>query len=147
MEIAAFVLSIISFLASFICFFIERKLDKKINNINLQSHHFSVLFDKILLEDIPNARKMIIIDYRHKLIGFEGLQKCIVKLRRNCLIYYYMDKKFYDKVDKAVQDLEDYLIYNSSKILEAPQSNKVEQNIDQKVKQIYDIMFEKFLKG
>lgn len=144
MDIAAFIISVLSFIGTFVVLIIESLHTKKINDINLSSRYFSSLFDDILLNQIPDKRRKISINYNKELVGIEDLQKVIVSLRKKCYFYYHTDKIFYDKINNLVQELEDYMLVKSQQKIEAPQDVEVLDSIDEKIGKIYKEMDEKY---
>ncbi len=151
LELAAFILSIISLVLTILVGFViavyEVKSSKKLYDISLESSYFNDLYKDYLLIDLPKHRKVITFSYQGKLIGTEDLLNGLKDIRENSLYYYYTDKHFYDKLKACVQDLEDYITITEDKVISGVDQFEVHNDITNKIKELYGVMTAKCFNG
>ena len=82
--------------------------DRKLNAINLEAEYFKEIYSKYLLYEIPNKRKKIKFT-NNRLDGQKELMQVLNKIRQDSIYFLYSDKRFFENIKIATQDLEDYL--------------------------------------
>ena len=146
MEIAAFILSIISFVATVIFSIYEILNALKVNDINLEAELSKEVVKEYLTNKIPNAVSNISFD-KNKLSEIGELQETLNSFRRELRFYQYCDKTFYDDFKKSAQDIEEYKVSNEGKQYEPTELAGVNQDIVLKVKKLYDVCQNKYKRG
>lgn len=147
MEITALVLSILSLIGTVLLTIWEIGTNIKINQINLKSNICEKIFDEYLIRLIPQARRYLDFDKNDKFVGAKELQNVLISMLKDALFFRYNDRKFYDALDAELQSLEDLLVNNMNKSVERIKQNDLLNNIEEKLKKIYDIIEQKKIKG
>lgn len=99
-------ISFLSLILSGFAFFQSAKHNSK----NLRSRYFEKIFDKYLINKIPNARKYIRYNNRtHKLDDIGKMMDTLTNLRNDSLYFRYSDKNFHKKLSELITELEDFL--------------------------------------
>ena len=147
MEIAAFVISCISLISTIGLTIWEIINNVKTNAVNLQSVICEKVFDKFLIEDIPQARRFLKFDSKNNLTGGEKLNNVLVDIRNSSLYFRYNDRNFYDKLDEKLTELEDYLTNLMNKVHETTKHAEIYNKIDEMIKEIYLIIYNKKING
>lgn len=147
MEIAAFVLSILSFIFSCIIAVYQIKMTIKLNNVNLKSGIYEKIFDKYLITEIPNARGYIKFDNKNYLTGEDKLKEVLVDMQNDLLYFRYNDKNFYDGLKSELQSLEDFLVQNVGKQINQMDQLDFLNKIEVFLSKIYKMIEEKKIKG
>ncbi len=146
MEIASFVLSIISITISVIIAIIELQKSKKINDINLD---FDLLKDTIklyLTELLPGSlQKLSFVD--DKLTNITYLQKDLLGFLRSFSFLRYSDNVFYEEFKKAIQELEDFIVENEDKSFSFSDQGDIHKRIIEMTQKIYQLVGEKYKNG
>ena len=89
MEIAAFILSIISIIAASGLAVWQIVSTIKINKVNMKSYAYQEIFDKYLIYEIPQNRKYIQFNKKGTFIGPEKLIQTLQNLLRDSLYFRY----------------------------------------------------------
>ncbi len=147
MEVASLIISIVALLSSVIVAIYDKRVDKKLNDITMESLYFNELYKDLLLNKIPENRLKITINYEGKLIGGDDLVKTLKEIRRNSTYFLYTDKRFYERLKNSAQELEDYILSTEDKVLEGEEQTEVLNCITNKISNIYKVMTEKCFKG
>ena len=147
MEIAALILSILSFIFSCIIAVYQIKITIKLNNINLKSSIYEKIFDKYLITEIPNARGYIKFDNKNYLTGEDKLKDVLVNMLNDSLYFRYYDKNFYNSLKSELQSLEDFLVKNVGKQIEEISQLDFLNEIEVFLSKIYKMIEEKKIKG
>ncbi len=147
MEVLSLVLSALSLLGTIILTIWGVKVTIKLNQINLNSNICEKIFDEYLIKSIPQARSFLDFDKNNKFIGANKLQDVLRNIRKDCLYFRYYDKKFYKKLDEAIQDLEDLLVSNMKNKIDKIKQNDILNSIEEKISNIYNIIAQKKIKG
>ncbi len=142
MEIAALVLSIVSFIVSSVIGIYEIFENRKLKNISLESEYFDSLFKDFLLKKIPITRTKIRFDINSKLVDTDEFIDVLNEMRHNALYFLYTDKKFFNKLKNSLQDLEDY--NSGDKVIAGEEQTDFFKTIQDKLVDIYDIMLNKY---
>lgn len=145
MEVAAFVLSIISILASIGLTIWQIIENRKINDISIESEYFDYLFKELLLKEIPKSRAQISFDMNSQLINTEALITTLNQIRHSALYFQYTDREFFNQLKTALMDLEDYLVKSDGKQMVGEEQTEFFNNIKEGIIKIYDIMKKKQL--
>lgn len=144
MEIAALILSIISFISSLVIAIYEIVENRKINKISLESEYFDSLFKDFLLKKIPSTRIKIQFNSEGNLIDTEEFVSVLNEIRKNSLYFIYTDKDFYNELKYSLQDLENYILNEENKELIGEDQTTFFNNVQEKITTIYDIMISKY---
>lgn len=144
MDIAAFILSIISLIASVLVAFYEIYENRKLNNISLEAEYFDSLFKDYLLKEIPIKRKKIRFDMDSKLADADELIDVLNSIRHNSLYFQYADKEFYNNLKDALQGLEDFIVDSQNKAIIGEDQTDFFKKMQEKIEKIYDIMLKKY---
>lgn len=145
MEIAAFVLSIISILASIGLAIWQIIENRKINDISIESEYFDYLFKELLLKEIPKSRAQISFDMNSQLINTEALITTLNQIRHSALYFQYTDREFFNQLKTALMDLEDYLVKSDGKQMVGEEQTEFFNTVKDGIIKIYDIMKKKQL--
>lgn len=144
---ASLIVSIVALLVSVIVVVYDKKVDKKLNDISLESTYFNDLYKDFLLKDLPQNRLKITINFEGKLVGGNDLVNTLNEIRKSSTYFLYTDKEFYDELKKCTQDLEDYILSAEDKSLVGEDQTEVFNDISSKISKIYKVMTEKCFKG
>lgn len=140
MDLASFILAVVSFVVSIISIITSFNQNQKINSLNLQSRYFEKIFDKYLIEEIPKARAYI--RYHHnKLADVNKLVDTLDELKKSSLYFKYSNKEFYQKLKESIDDLGQFLTdcsNNSEPDLDQQSQNMLE--IGNKIASIYKLI-------
>lgn len=119
-----------------------RKVDKFTTNKN----YYSKIFDRYLIDEIPNTREYIRYDYKSKTIKDSNkFTDKLEELRKNCLFYKYCDRGFYDDLNVKIQDIVDYTMNNCNyKMNEDEYIEKINM-LNEKIKNLYEYIYKDYL--
>lgn len=147
MEIAAFVVSIISIVVSVGTIFYDKMVDKKINEINMNSIYFNELFMEILSKKLPQCRRRIIFDNSGQLTGTDELIDVLREFRVNSQFFRYTDPIFFKSLINALQKLEDDVLTFENEKHIGKEQTKINRKISEDVSKIYKLTFNKLSHG
>lgn len=119
-------------------------LDSHMNQVNLESEYFKSLYSKHLLYDLPIARKYIRFD-QNKLVDIDLLIDELNSIRNDSLFFKYADIDFYTDAKIVLQQLEDYLIDSSQRVLTDEEQKTVLEQIEIKLKSVYRTFGNKYI--
>ncbi len=145
MDIAAFILSIISIIATVIIATYELVQNRKINDITLEAEYFDFLFKESMLRQIPLSRAKLVFDGNGKLTGTDDLIEVLNSMRRNSIYFQYTDGTFYEKLKKQLQGIEDLLDETADKNVVAEDQTKFFNELKENIETLYDLMLKKYL--
>lgn len=141
----------ISLLISFIslCFAVVSFItgliwSKKINNINLEAEYFKEIYKKYLIVELPIARRYIRLEGT-KIKDTDQLIRVLNNMRVDSLYFFYAKPQFYEELEKACDELEDYLINIGNEDIEAENLGNAFNGISDKISQIYEIINNNYL--
>ncbi|MDO4170324.1 MAG: hypothetical protein Q4D45_10530 [Lachnospiraceae bacterium] len=137
LDIIAIVVSIIAIVVSVITFVSQKQQDKKLNTINLEAEYFSDIYKEHLIKNIPNARRYIAF-VQGKLSGTQKMIDVLKAIQQDSYYYCYKEPEFYEKMQKKVQDFEDYLSSNTGHSYTGEQQTEVLLKIKIYIEEIYD---------
>lgn len=136
--------SIIALIVSFFSILFNYFINKKINNINLNSTLILEIVKDFIKEKLPNAREKIHFA-RKKLKGIDALQSVLNEFRRDILFLRYSDSRFFNKVKKYSQDLEDFIVSNEGKEFESFEQAKIQKKITREMIKIIKLVNKKYI--
>lgn len=114
LEIAAFIISIIALVISLYDIFIQRKM----NQANLQAVYFTEIFGDYLKLKIPTAVKNLNFNESGKLDkSYKSLIKILFAMIRDSGYFSLSNSDFYKKLERDIQNLEDFLIELGNKTI------------------------------
>lgn len=146
LEIIAIVLSGISLLASIGIAGLEIYKNKKINDINLESEFSKDTVQLYLTKRFPEAVNEICFT-GEKLSQIDNLQNCLNTFRNELKYFRYCDIKFFEKLKKKLQTLEDYIVANEGKRFDADDQTVVQKKIVDSMTDIYKTVKKKYKNG
>lgn len=137
------VISCIALVVSSMLVIYEIFCNKKLNKKNLESGLYNEIFKKYLIEVLPKS--IAELSYRdNKVINVDKFQDDLNNFRTEVKLFEYIDKKFYFRLKKEIQTLEDYSILKSS--VHAEEYGDYMKNIREKMSNIYKIVLDKYSK-
>ena len=104
------ILSIIAILISIGVPLFEHFSNRRINNINIDSHYYTVVYEKYLLIDIPENRMWIERLRSGKVEGREEFLEMLRNIRKKSLCFKFVNEDFYKILYGHIQNLEDEII-------------------------------------
>lgn len=140
MELAALIISIVSFVISSIIGIGEIIENKKINNISLEAKYFDSLYKEYLLIKIPTDRKKISIDKDYRLINTGDLVNTLNEIRHISIYFQYTDKQFYENLKSALQELENHLVISEGKEMVGEEQTDFFKTTQDLITKIYKIL-------
>ncbi len=138
------ILSLIAIIVSLGSAAYQWYLDSHMNQVNLESEYFKSLYSKHLLYDLPIARKYIRFD-QNKLVDIDLLIDELNSIRNDSLFFKYADIDFYTDAKIVLQQLEDYLIDSSQRVLTDEEQKTVLEQIEIKLKSVYRTFGNKYI--
>ncbi|WP_277407885.1 hypothetical protein [Lacrimispora xylanisolvens] len=90
-------IAFISMLITIVLFYFNYRQVSNLNNVSLNSKYFEKIFDKHLIDLIPNTRKYIRFQ-NDKLVDTSKLVDELSKLRVDALYFKYSNKEFYSSI-------------------------------------------------
>lgn len=127
---------------------LQTETNKGINRNQLESVYFQKIFFEPLITELPKARKNIFIEAKTgHLKDIDNLSKTINELKKTSVYFLYTNDKFYEKLKGAIEELDDFLISNVDKtVYECKYQSECLQSIDEKMKKIYNVIYEEYTK-
>lgn len=117
----------------------------KINRINLQSGYLDQIYKEHLIYRIPESRKYI--EFLHdRLSGTDQLVDELNSIRRDSLYFYFNNKKFFDKLKKKLQWLENYLMEREGKFYTPNEQKHIYITIQKRLEDIYACINDLYLR-
>lgn len=147
MEVAAFVISIISLIFAIVMPIYEQSKNKKVNDINLNSEYLKEIYVTYLTKEIPNAKRYLRYTKEGLLVDVDNLCEVLRKLMKDMYFYHYIDNDFYVDLIAAIQDLEDMLINNEGVFFDQPNQEDFDLEIERKTTVIYSLLNDKYQNG
>lgn len=138
------ILSIIAIVVSLGSAAYQWYLDSHMNKVNLESEYFKALYSKHLLYDLPIARKYIRFS-GNSLVDIDLLIDELNSIRNDSLYFKYADFDFYNDAKIVLQQLEDYLIDASQRIVNAEEQKIILEQIEIKLGSIYKVFGNKYI--
>lgn len=138
------IISCVALIISFITPIFNYFMNRRVNDITLESQHLKDIYVEFLTQRIPEARRDIIYTDTY----FQGsypLQKVLLELLKALSFYKYIDNDFYMDVKIAIQKLEDYIVLNESEIFRNSEIPRKE--IEKDLSDIYNIINTKYKNG
>lgn len=138
------VISCLALLISIITPYLNFLMNRRVNNISLESQHLQDIYVEFLTKKIPEAKRDII--YKNNYFqGSYPLQKVLVELLKALSFYKYIDNEFYTDAKIAIQKLEDYIVLYESEIFKNSEVPRIE--IENNLSDIYCIINNKYKNG
>lgn len=143
MEVVALVVSICAFIVSIAVPIFEFIWNQKMNKQNLEAEYFREMYGEIMYQKIPAALAYFHFD-GHKISGTDMMLNVLREIRIRSLYFKVVDKPFFDKLKKSVQDLEDYIVQTPDE-METAQFTTFYETVNQKIATIYLNMSNKYI--
>ena len=140
-------LSVVAIIISLFAILFEWRSQVKLNRINLNAEYFKHLFFDTLLKDIPKERGIIDFNKEGYLTNYTKFVDGFLEILNNSQHYKYTDRRYYEKLREKVMELEDYVYTVANKPVGKALHTDIYNNIDEKVKEIYDQLTKKYEKG
>lgn len=147
MELAAFIVSIAAILISVLVAILQGTHDSKINRITLESLYHQEIYKDYLINQIPIARRYLSFGSDGTLRDVDKLCSVLQRMVYDSLYFLYSDRAFYTTLQEKCLELEDYLITLSQQPLSQPNQECVEDEIQSRIKEIYDHIGHKYING
>ena len=128
-SIIAVIFSVVSFMFSFL-------QTKRAQKTTLEAEYFTDIFKEYLREKIPEARDKI--HFVNEKI--DSLVDNLNNLRKNAHYFRYSDKKFYAKLKKKQQKLEDMLIQALNRTFDYDDQVSYMSRVDNSLRSIYKLI-------
>jgi hypothetical protein len=145
LEIAALIVSIVAVIIALAVGYIQHKREYDINQTNLEAVYFNDIYKEYLIKRIPIARRYIRFDKNGVLKDTNKIRNELNNIRQDSIYYLYNDENFYNELKKKCQDLEDYLVRNSTNSLLGEEQTEFHNKLQNELKDIYRIINDKFL--
>lgn len=145
MDIVSLVLSIIAILVSIVVAFVESVREYRLSRIGLEAEYFKDIYKEHLVYKIPNARGYIKFDSANKLIGSDKLIDELQQLRKDSLYFQYNNPTFYGKLKQNIQELENYLVTNESRVFVGEDQTIAYTRIKDDIENIYRVISKGYL--
>lgn len=146
MELATFIVSIVSLCISLLVAGWQVLCSHRINNANLQAEFTKKIFKKYMTIELPEAFSVIKFP-DNKLSNIDSLQNSLNLFRQDLKFLKFSDKRFYQKFKKRTQKLEDYIVLNCGKKFDNDEQGEVMENIAKKLSRIYKLVNKKYQNG
>lgn len=118
--------------------------DLRVNKINLEADYFRSLYSEHLLHKLPKARSYLRFS-GGKLVDVDKLVDELNQIRQDSLYFKYSDEVFYEKLKTSLRALEDYIITCSEQNIRSQENqNEVTDQIQEKMKEIYEVLSKKY---
>ncbi len=143
MEVIALVISICAFLVSVAVPIFEFIWNQKMNQHNLEAEYFRDIFGEILYQDMPQAISFIHFN-GEEVSGTDIMCEVLRKIRTRAVYFKVADEKFYTKLKKSVQELEDYIVKSPDQMTSAEFATFFAA-INEKVEVIYKYMSDSYV--
>lgn len=114
------------------------------NKINLEATYIDQIFQKYMLIKIPEGRKQI-THSNGEVKGTDNLIETLNDMRQASLYYSYQDKKFYEELNRGLQDLEDYLVNQGDRSISNEEFSVFIATISKYLSNIYNLIHDKYL--
>lgn len=147
MEIAAIVLSAVAVIISVVVPIYQDKAEKKLNRIELKAIYHQDIYKNYLIKEIPVARRYLTFDNDGRLANIDKLCSCLRGITFDSLYFLYAAPSYYHMLQEKCGMLEDYLVECSQKPHSKEITKQIENEIQIKIKEIYDIIEDKYVKG
>ncbi|CYU37440.1 hypothetical protein HO929_08750 [Streptococcus suis] len=136
--VIALIVSIASIFTSFV---IENKRLKRESDAKF----FQDIYFGYMKVQIPIAESNISFDSSsNKLNGIKGIQKVLIALRKKSSPYRFLDKNFYDKFIKVLENVEDFYIDSLNKVQDSYRYENFQNESRNKISELYSILNKKF---
>ncbi len=137
-------IAFISMLITIVLFYFNYRQVSNLNNVSLNSKYFEKIFDKHLIDLIPNTRKYIRFQ-NDKLVDTSKLVDELSKLRVDALYFKYSNKEFYSSIKSITQEIENYLMECGNSRFESEEQADVYVEIHKKISRLYKIINDAYL--
>lgn len=147
MELAAFIVSIAAIIISVIVAILQGIHDSKINRITLESLYHQEIYKDYLINKIPIARRYLSFGNDGTLRDVEKMCSVLREMVYDSLYFLYSDRAFYATLREKCLELEDYLITLSQQPLSQRNQECAENEIQTRIKEIYNHIGRKYING
>lgn len=146
METVALIISIIAVIISVGIPIYEKTIDKRVNDINLNSEYLKEIYILYLTKEIPRSRK--IMRFKHNVLcDTNDFCNTLKSFLCDIQFYMYIDKYFYNRLKQVIQELEDFVMEADGATLNDNEKNDFWDNIDTYLNSIYNLMNQKYING
>ncbi len=147
MEMAALIVSILAIVISIIVAIWQGIHENRINRTELESLYHQEIFKDYLISKIPDSRRYLKFKDDGRLDETNKLCNTLQEMVFSSLYFFYSDRAFYDGLSSACEELVDYLVQLSQQKLTKNNQDEAMEEIQSKIKAIYDHIGKKYLKG
>ncbi len=118
---------------------------KRANRTNLNSYYFNEIYREHLIHKIPDSRKYIKINLDGKLVGYNKIVQEMKVIQVDSLYYKYVDKKYYEKLVRQAQKIEDFVIAATAKHYNGEEQTDFWNELKKELSELYRILNDKYL--
>lgn len=142
----SFIMSILTFVSTLCIAVMQYKLNQKISKKQLGIVFFNQTFLEHLTKKLPKVREMLRFDPNtHFLTDADPLIEELNQIRRDAFYFRYLNEAFYNKLMKALQDFEDFLVQNvEKKYYDKEMQSECNETIKSYITNIYSIIHEAY---
>lgn len=130
-------LAIIAIVISIASPIFEYIYNKSINDVNIDTHYFDIVYEEYLLEKIPRYRMQIGRNKNGTMNGVDEFIDLLRKMRKSSLYFKFANEDFYEEIRRLIQKLEDELIMLNSQVSYA-EYKIFRINMDVEIRNIYE---------
>lgn len=117
---------------------------ERINHSNSMAKYFNEIFDRFLIEEIPNSRAYIRFE-GETLKDFRQLTDTLNDMMKKALYFKYSNPEFYKKLRKKVTEFEDYLADCGNHRYDQDDQSEIFKEIGKKIEEIYACINEAYI--
>lgn len=121
-------------------------VNRKMNKSNLNSYYFNEIYREHLISKIPQARKRISINYNGNLVGYEDMVQEMKDIQSDSLFYKYNNEKYFEKLKKAAQNVEDFLIAEAGETFSREEQVHFMNELHKRMTELYKILNDQYIK-
>ena len=130
-------LSIIAIIISIASSIFEYIYNKSINDVNINTHYFDIVYEEYLLEKIPKCRMQIGRKNDGTMGGIDEFIDLLREMRKKSLYFKFANEDFYKEVIFLIQNLEDELVMLGSQV-SYTEYRAFRTNTDTAIRKIYE---------
>ena len=144
LDFVAIFISLAAIIVSVYGIYVQRKL----NNVNLQSTYFKEIFGEYLKKKIPESSSKLVYDEHGKLDkSYREISKVLFTMWRSCGYFKYVHNDFYFQLGEMIKTIDEALVTIAG--IREPEKEKQSKNIiaiHQKIEEIVLFINKEFLR-
>lgn len=139
------IIATLALLISIVVAISEFLSNKKTNVSNLNAYYFNEIYREHLIKYIPSARNYISFNRNGNVVGHEHMIEEMKKIQRDSLYYKYTDSNYFEKLKKAAQAIENYLINCHGQTYIGEEQVDFYKKLTELLEELYKILNKKYL--